>query len=146
MVIVHATPQTAVDTAVTSPLTAIATDGFLREGKGHPRTSGTYSLILGRYVRERRMLSLSEALAKCALMPAQRLERRASAFARKGRLRPGMDADIVIFDADRVIDNSTYESPTLPPTGIEHVIVVGTPVVSRAQIVEGAAPGVGIRA
>ena len=146
MVIVHSTPQDAVDTAVTSPLTAIATDGFLRNGKGHPRTSGTYSLILGRYVRERKALSLKDALAKCSLMPAQRLERRAPAFATKGRIRPGMDADIVVFDADRVIDNSTYEQPALPPTGIEYVVVGGKAVVEAAEVVEGALPGVGIKA
>ena len=146
MVIVHSTPQDAVDTAVTSPLTAIATDGFLRNGKGHPRTSGTYSLILGRYVRERKALSLKDALAKCSLMPAQRLERRAPAFASKGRLQPGMDADIVVFDPDRVIDNSTYEQPALPPTGIEYVVVGGKAVVEAAVVVEGAMPGVGIKA
>ena len=146
MVIVHSTPQEAVDTAVTSPLTAIATDGFLRNGKGHPRTSGTYSLILGRYVRERKALSLKDALAKCSLMPAQRLERRAPAFATKGRITPGMDADIVVFDADRVIDNSTYEQPALPPTGIEYVVVGGKAVVDAAEVVEGALPGVGIKA
>ena len=146
MVIVHSTPQDAVDTAVTSPLTAIATDGFLRNGKGHPRTSGTYSLILGRYVRERKLLSLRNALAKCSLMPAQRLEKMAPAFASKGRLQPGMDADIVVFDAERVIDNSTYEEPTLTPTGIEYVVVGGRAVVEAGEVVEGALPGVGIRA
>jgi N-acyl-D-aspartate/D-glutamate deacylase len=146
MVIVHSTPQDAVDTAVTSPLTAIATDGFLRNGKGHPRTSGTYSLILGRYVRERKALSMSDALAKCSLMPARRLERRAPAFASKGRIRPGMDADVVVFDADRVIDNSTYEEPTLPPTGMEYVIVGGRTVVEVGEVVEGTLPGVGVRA
>ncbi len=146
MVIVHSTPQDAVDTAVTSPLTAIATDGFLRNGKGHPRTSGTYSLILGRYVRERKLLSLRNALAKCSLMPAQRLEKRAPVFASKGRLRPGMDADIVVFDADRVIDNATYEEPTLAPTGIEYVVVGGRAVIEAGEVVEGALPGVGLRA
>ena len=146
MVIVHATPQDAVDSAVASPLTAIATDGYLRNGKGHPRTAGTYSLILGRYVRERRVLSLSDALAKCSLMPALRLQDRAPAFARKGRLQPGMDADITIFDPERVIDNSTYERPNLPPTGIEHVIVSGVPVVQDARIVEGVLPGAGVKA
>ncbi len=146
MVIVHSTPQDAVDTAVTSPLTAIATDGFLRGGKGHPRTAGTYSLILGRYVRERGALSLSEALSKCSLMPAQRLERRAPAFAAKGRLRPGADADIVVFNPETVIDNATYEEPTLPPTGIEHVVVGGTAVVRSSQIVSGVSPGQGVRA
>ena len=146
MVIVHSTPQDAVDTAVTSPLCAIATDGFLRGGKGHPRTAGTYSLILGRYARERKLLSLSDALAKCSLMPAQRLQDRAPAFTRKGRLARGMDADIVIFNPHTIIDNSTYEAPSLPPTGIEYVVVGGTPVVERGEVVEGILPGVGVRA
>ena len=146
MVIVHSTPQEAVDTAVTSPLCAIATDGFLRGGKGHPRTAGTYSLILGRYVRERGLLSLREALSKCSLMPAQRLQDRAPAFARKGRFGQGMDADLIAFNPDTVIDNSTYEEPSLPPAGIEYVVVSGTPVVERGQVVEGASPGNGIKA
>ena len=146
MVIVHSTPQEAVDAAVSSPLTAIATDGFLRGGKGHPRTAGTYSLILGRYVRERAVLSLSEALAKCSLLPAQRLENRAPALATKGRLRAGMDADIVVFNPGTVIDNATYEEPTLAPTGIEHVIVGGVPVVVASEVVAGVLPGQGVRA
>ena len=146
MVIVHSTPPDAVDTAVTSPLCAIATDGFLREGKGHPRTAGTYSLILGRYVRERGLLSLSDALSKCSLMPAQRLQDRAPAFTRKGRIGQGMDADIVIFNPETVIDNSTYEEPSLPPTGIEYVVVGGMAVVERGEIIEGVTPGVGVRA
>ena len=79
------------------------------------------------------MLSLRNALAKCSLMPAQRLESRAPAFASKGRIRPDMDADIVVFDADRVIDNSTYEEPTLAPTGIEYVVVGGRAVVEAGE-------------
>ena len=146
MVIVHSTPQSAVDAAVSSPLTAIATDGFLRRGKGHPRTAGTYSLILGRYVRERRILSLSDAIRKSSLMPAQRLERRAPAFRSKGRLQPGMDADIVIFDPDTIIDNATYEQPSLPPSGVHHVIVGGTRAVQDVRILPGVYPGQGIRA
>ena len=146
MVIVHSTPEDAVNAAVLSPLTAIATDGILKDGKGHPRTAGTYSLILGRFVRERGELSMMEALRKMSLMPAQRLQNRAPAFERKGRLRIAFDADIVIFDPETVIDNSTYDEPTLPPTGMEHVIVGGVRIVDGGEVVEGVAPGVGVRA
>ncbi|MDP6070093.1 MAG: amidohydrolase family protein [SAR202 cluster bacterium] len=146
MVIVHATPQDAVDTAVLSPLTAIATDGLLHNGKGHPRTAGSYSLVLGRYVRERKALSIMDALRKISLMPAQRLESRAPAFARKGRITPGADADIVAFDPNTVLDRSTYDEPTLSPEGIPHVFVGGTQVIVGGKVTEGVVPGKGIKA
>ena len=89
---------------------------------------------------------MSDALRKMSLMPAQRLQKRAPAFAKKGRLRVGFDADIVIFDPETVIDNSTYEEPTLPPTGMEHVIVGGVRIVDGGKVVQGVAPGKGIKA
>ena len=85
----------------------------------HPRTTGTFSRVLGRYVRETRALSLMEAIRKMTLMPAQRLEGRVPAMQQKGRLRVGADADLTIFDAARVIDRSTYREPSLPPVGIQ---------------------------
>ena len=118
----------------------------LEDGTGHPRTSGTFSKVLGRYVREARSLSLMGALRKMTLMPAQRLEARVAAMKMKGRIRVGADADITIFDAARVIDRSTYREPGLPPVGIRHVIVNGVAVVSNEQLVDGVFPGRAIRA
>ncbi|MCH8063549.1 MAG: amidohydrolase family protein [Chloroflexi bacterium] len=145
-VIAHSTPPEAVRAAVISPLTIIATDGIMKDGKGHPRTSGTFSLVLGRYVRESNDLSLMDAIRKMTLMPARRLETRAPAFKSKGRIREGADADIAVFDPDVIIDTSTYEQPTLPPRGMTHVIVNGVPVVSEGKLNEGATPGKGIKA
>lgn len=145
-IIAHSTPQDDVDIAVTSPLTMIATDGIMNEGKGHPRTAGSYSLVLGRYVRERKLLSLMDAIAKMTIMPAKRLENRAAAFENKGRIKVGADADIAIFDPTTIIDRSTYEEPTLPPVGMQHVLVGGHFVVRDGQLQAGATPGRGILA
>jgi len=136
-----------VQTAINSPITMIASDGSqLRNGRGHPRATGTFSQVLGRYVREAGSLSLMEALRKMTVMPARRLEARVPAMRNKGRVRVGADADLVIFDAQRVIDRSTYQQPGLAPEGIAHVIVNGTPVVAAGRVVDGAAPGRAIRA
>ena len=145
-IIAHSTPQDDVDIAVTNSMTMIATDGIMNEGKGHPRTAGSYSLVLGRYVRERKLLSLMNAIAKMTIMPARRLENRASAFKNKGRIKTGADADVTIFDATTVIDRSTYEQPTLPPVGMQHVLVGGHFVVRDGQLQAGATPGRGILA
>ena len=145
-VVLHTNTEEMVAAAVNSPLTMIASDSYWENGTGHPRTSGTFSKVLGRYVREARSLTLMEAIRKMTLMPAQRLESRVAAMKTKGRLRAGADADITIVDAARVIDRSTYREPGLAPVGIRHVIVNGVAVVLNEQLVEGVAPGRAIRA
>jgi dihydroorotase len=102
--------------------------------------------VLGHFVREANAFSLSAAIRKMSLMPAQRLQKRTPAFARKGRVKVGADADLTIFDPARVIDRSTYKEPALPPEGIVHVLVNGTPVVSDGKIVPNVAPGRPMRA
>jgi len=87
-----------------------------------------------------------EAIRKMTLMPAQRLEARVPAMRQKGRLRVGADADITFFDSSRVLDRSTYREPSLPPVGIQHVIVNGVSVVANGRAVEGIAPGREVRA
>jgi len=85
-VVIHSNTEENVREAILSPLTMIASDGFdVREGEGHPRSAGTYSRILAKYVREEKSLTLMEALKKMSLMPAQRLEKRVPAMKDKGR-------------------------------------------------------------
>ena len=138
------TPEESVDEAVLNPMTIIATDSIIQEGKGHPRTAGSYTKILGRYVRERGELSWMEAIKKMTIMPADRLSNRAKAFLKKGRISPGADADITIFNPTTVIDTSTYTNPTTAPEGIDHVIVNGIPVISDGNLQVAMKPGKGI--
>ena len=145
-IVVHTNTEPMVAAAINSPLTIVASDAYWQNGAGHPRTTGTFSKVLGRYVREARSLSLMQAISKMTLMPAQRLEARVPAMRQKGRLRVGADADITIFDAARVLDRSTYREPSLSPVGIEHVIVNGVSVVANGQAVEGVTPGKPVRA
>jgi len=144
-IVIHTNTEAMVTAAITSPLTIIASDAYWQNGTGHPRTTGTYAKVLGRYVRDSRALSLMEAIGKMTLMPAQRLEARVPAMRQKGRLEVGADADITIFDAARVLDRSTYREPSLPPVGIQHVIVNGVSVVTNGQAVDGVVPGKPVR-
>jgi N-acyl-D-aspartate/D-glutamate deacylase len=145
-VVLHTNTEEMVNVAIASPLTMIASDAYWENGTGHPRTAGTFSKVLGRYVRERGSLSLVDAIRKMTLMPATRLEMRVAGMKNKGRLRVGADADITVFDAMQVIDRSTYRAPGLPPAGIQHVIVNGVPVVANGQLVENVMPGRPVRA
>ena len=145
MVIMHSMQQDLVDMAVMSPLTAIASDGYINKGKGHPRTAGCYSKVLGDYVRRSNGLSLIEALRKTSLMPAERLESLAPAFKNKGRIKIGADADIIVFDKDKLSDRSTYQNPTLPPEGMKYVFVNGVGVIINGEPQVNQMPGKGIR-
>src|SRR5688572_2057117 len=146
MAIMHMIPDDVVEQAVASPLTIIASDGILTNGKGHPRGAGTFSRVLGLYVREKKALSLMEALRKMSLAPAMRLEKYVAAMANKGRIRVGADADITIFDPARVIDRATFAQPAQYSAGIEHVIVAGVPVVAGGKLRDEVRPGRAVRA
>ena len=119
------------------PWVMIGSDGGI--GTRHPRGAGAYPRILGRYVRELRWLSLQEAIRKMTLQPAERL-----GLKDRGRIAPGMKADLVLFDAERVIDNSTFKEPLRLATGVELVFVNGVAVWRRGAVT-GAKPGQAIR-
>jgi N-acyl-D-aspartate/D-glutamate deacylase len=146
MVAVFSMTEEVVNAAIESPLTIIASDGILEKGKGHPRTAGTYSRVLGSYVREKKTLTLMDALTKMTLMPAQRLERRVPSMKNKGRIRVGADADLTIFDPQSITDRSTFQDPAKYSEGIKFVLVNGVLIIKDGQLQSGVSPGRPIRA
>lgn len=117
---------------------ARAADSTVRE-RPHPRAYGTFPRILCRYVRERQLLTLEDAIRRFTSFPAQR-----HGIEGRGLLRVGSYADVTVFDPARVCDRATFVDPIQLSVGIEHVIVNGVPVV-RGGKVTGARPGRGIR-
>ena len=111
----------------------------------HPRSNGTFAKILRSYVRERKLMSMQEALRKMCLMPAQTLADFVPQMKKKGRLQKGMDADIVVFDPETISDVGTYEAPNQPAIGVQSLLVNGTLVVADGKLVTDAAPGQPIR-
>jgi len=146
MVAVFSMTEEIVAAAIKSPVTMIASDGILENGKGHPRTAGTYSRVLGNYVREQHALTLMDALTKMTLMPAQRLERRVPSMKNKGRIRLGGDADLTIFDPQSIIDRSTFREPAKYSEGVKFVLVNGVLIVKDGRLQSGIHPGRPIRA
>ena len=144
-VIIHGRSEEQTRTAILSSLTMIASDGFIVNGRGHPRTSGSFAKVLGRYVRDESGIPLMEALRKMTLEPARRLQARVPDMARKGRIGAGSDADLALFDPATVIDRATYEDATLASSGIPYVLVNGEVVVDKGTVT-AARPGRGVRA
>jgi N-acyl-D-amino-acid deacylase len=126
--------EAVVERVLREPYVNICTDGLLG-GRPHPRAFGTYPRILGRYVRERGVLTLEEAVRKMTSQAAEAMH-----LANRGRVAPGLQADLVVFDAARVIDRATFEEPMQFADGIEHVVVGGVPVLRGGQAT-GARPG-----
>jgi N-acyl-D-aspartate/D-glutamate deacylase len=115
---------------------ALATEGPLSAGHPHPRYFGTFPRVLGRYVREEHVLTLEEAIRKMTSANAAKI-----GLLDRGILRPGMAADVTVFDASRIIDNATYEKPHQYATGVAYVIVNGQ-IVLDGDRHTGARPGV----
>lgn len=140
VVIIHMMKPEWIETGLASPVTMVASDGMPYAPGAHPRTAGTFSRTLGRYVREEKTLTLMEALRKMTLMPAQRMEGIAPAMRLKGRIQVGADADITIFDPAKVIDKATFSGLEYSE-GIPYVLVNGVVLVQKGQMVENTFPG-----
>ena len=105
------------------PVTMIASDGEIPvfgRNHPHPRSYGTFARVLGVYVRDKKLLPLETAVHKMSALPAQRL-----GLADRGVLRPGLKADVAIFDPAKVRDTATFEKPHAHAEGVTHVIING---------------------
>ncbi len=118
-----------------------ATPAFGEKVMSNPNLSGTFSRFIGHYTRDAKILALPDALARTSLNQARWLERIAPAFKRKGRIQPGMDADLTIFDAERIAARATYGKPYLSPLGLPYVIVAGKIAVRDSVVQEAVLPG-----
>lgn len=114
-----------------SDSSARAADGLTHIGKPHPRGFGTFSRFIGRYVRELRLVSLSEAIHKMTMLAAQTF-----GLKERGQVKTGFMADLVIFDEGKIIDSATFEEPFLKPVGISYVLVNGQPSVWKGAQTE----------
>ena len=153
--------QAKLDKAVLFAKGAIASDGgaWLLDGKqveqhswpipakawSHPRSAATYARFIRNYVRERGVLSVSQAIEKASLIPAQILQAAVPQMAHKGRLQVGADADIIVFDLDKVSDQASFAEPAKPSTGFNYVIVNGVVLVDDGQLNSSVLPGKAIR-
>ncbi len=108
--------------------TAVTSEGPLAAGNPHPRYFGTFPRVLGRYVREEKVITMEEAIRKMTSANAAKIHQYD-----RGLLRPGMAADVTVFNAATIIDNATYEKPHQYATGVEFVIVNGKVVLEHGR-------------
>jgi imidazolonepropionase-like amidohydrolase len=141
VVIIHMMRPEWIEAFMADPRIMVASDGMPYAPGAHPRSAGTFARFLGRYVREEGLLDLMDGLRKITLMPAQRLEGVAPQMRRKGRIQIGSDADLTLFDPERIIDTATFEDGLSYSEGIEYVLVNGRFVVRNGAPVEGVRPG-----
>jgi N-acyl-D-aspartate/D-glutamate deacylase len=119
----------------------IGSDGSAYAPLAHPRTAGTFSRVLGKYVREDKVLDLPTAIEKMTFLTTKMLEKVAPTMSFKGRIQVGMDADLTIFNPNTVIDKATFEEGLKFSEGIEYVMVNGIFVLKNGKTVNNVFPG-----
>jgi N-acyl-D-aspartate/D-glutamate deacylase len=146
LVAAYAIPEADVVAGLQSPITMVGSDAILEPANNnHPRAAGCFSRTLGYYARDQKTLSLRDALAKMTILPAKRLEAKAPALRKKGRMQQGADADITIFDPATIADRSTVDNPAQESAGIDYVLVLGQVVKSADGLHKDVLPGVAIK-
>jgi N-acyl-D-aspartate/D-glutamate deacylase len=126
LVVAYAIPQDDVNAIARVPWSMVGSDAIPESSNNnHPRGAGCFARLLGPYVRDLQVLTLMDALAKCTIVPARRVEGRVPMMARKGRMQMGADADITVFDPATIADTSTVEQPAQMSAGVSHVLVLG---------------------
>jgi N-acyl-D-glutamate deacylase len=115
------------------------------DATSHPRSAGTFTRFIRHWVRERQAISLMEAVRKCSLIPAEILEPSTPDMRAKGRLRPGADADIVVFDPETLADRAEFSAMNRPAEGVRHLLVGGRPVIADGVMDVAARPGQPVR-
>ena len=143
IVIHHYMQEEWIKTGLQHPEMMIGSDAMPAIGpnsKVVPNGIGSYTRLLAYYVRELKLLTLQDAIAKASYYPARRLESFAPVFARKGRIQEGADADLLVFDIERLQDHATYTSPYQVSTGWDYIIVGGNVVVDHGKAT-GLKPG-----
>lgn len=133
VVILHVMKPEWIKTGIAAPGIMIASDGMTYAKLAHPRTAGTFSRVLGKYVREDNVIELNTAIEKMTLLPAKRLEGIAPSMRFKGRIQVGADADITIFNPNTIIDKATFEKGLEFSIGIEYVLVNGTFILKNGK-------------
>jgi dihydroorotase len=141
VVIIHMMKPDWIKAQLADPRVMVASDGMPYAPGAHPRSAGTFSRFMGRYVRDQEVISLMGGLAKVTLMPAERLEAIAPQMKRKGRIQIGSDADITVFSAERIIDTADFDGGLTYSEGVQYLLVNGEFVVWDGELVDGARPG-----
>jgi dihydroorotase len=139
--ILHSMKPEWIKKGIAAPGTMIASDGMPYAPLAHPRTAGTFCRVLGKYVREEKVIDLMTAIEKMSLLPAKRLETIAPSMKKKGRLQVNADADITVFDPATITDKATFEKGLAFSEGVEYVFVSGVMVLKNGKTIPNIFPG-----
>lgn len=134
-------PEKDIELALQDPSVMVGSDTIISSGNNHPRGAGNYAKLFADYVRDKKVISLMQAIEKSAYLPARRLEQASPAMKKKGRLEVGCDADIILFNPATIKDKATVKNVFAPSVGVEYVFVNGVLVKEGDRYYPNLKPG-----